>query len=113
MGTKKETGETEEKCTPRKGKATILGREPWCLTVKEKRGWTVEMEHKVSLYGTMSFLPAGGHISEAPMKSKGSTSALNVTSGLRVPRVCPTTKQYMMARPPAQSVEKLNQQGAT
>ena len=45
--TKKETGETEEKCTPRKGKATILGREPWCPTVKEKRGWTVEMEHKV------------------------------------------------------------------
>ena len=47
--TKKETGQemTEEKFTQRRGKAIILGREPWCLMVMERRAWTLEMEHKV------------------------------------------------------------------
>ena len=44
--TKKEEME-EEKYTLKKGKVIILGREQWCLTVKEKKVWTVEMEHKV------------------------------------------------------------------
>ena len=63
----------------------------------------------------MTFLAAAGPLPiwEAPMKSRGSTSALSVTRGLRVPRVCQTTKQCTMARPPAQSVEKLNRRGVT
>ena len=47
--TKKETGQEmmEEKYILKRAKVIILGTEQWCLTVKEKRAWTLGMEHKV------------------------------------------------------------------